>query len=172
MDEFEQRLAQTRAMSAMSPDEIREALGIPPGEMGFFEGVSSAPWDAALLDRSADLPELDRFAEEIAARFAAVAPEGASVWARYGVVVIESGSGSQVWADLQTLHRDGCDRAGLARIALGYAQDEFTEIQAWPWPGDTSDFPEPSAREADGHIELWYGAADDPVLRLPPIELA
>src|SRR4051812_30888221 len=137
MDEFERRLARHRAMEALSPEEIREAMGIPPGESGFFtitSPESRLPWDDAPLDTAHDLPEIDRLAEQVAERLAPLAPVDTSVWARHGVVVIESGALSQSWTDFNQMHRDGIEPADLVRIALQHAQDEFTELLAWPWP--------------------------------------
>src|SRR6059058_5175638 len=91
VDEFERRLSRTRAMESMSPDEIRNALGVPPGEGGFFDMAHTVPWDDASLDTSQDRPEINRLAEQVAERLAPYAPAASSVWARHGVVVIQSG---------------------------------------------------------------------------------
>src|SRR4051812_36525890 len=145
MDEFDRRLAMTRAMASLSPDEIQQALGVPPGEGGLFEIAHTGLWDEAVLDTSQDRPEIDRLAVEVAARLSPYAPSGTSVWARHGVVVIQTGE-SQSWTDFNQMHCNGVEPAVLVRIALQHAQDEFTELLAWPWPGDTTDFAEPEAQ--------------------------
>src|SRR4051794_28466079 len=121
MDEFERRLATHRAMEGLSPEEIHEAMGIPPGTGGFFEMTNAEhrfPWDDASLDTSNDLPEIDRLAEQLAERLASGPPAGTSVWARHGVVVMESGAMSESWTDLNQIHRGGIEPADLVRIAL------------------------------------------------------
>jgi hypothetical protein len=170
MDEFDRRPAETRAMNALAPEEIHEALGIA-GQTGVFEIVGEVPWTDAVLDTSADLPEINRLAEQVASGLDEATPAEVKVWARHGAVVIESGARNQSWTDMNDLRRHGVDRAGLVQIALQHAQDELTEVLAWPWPGETSEFPEPFVREAGGQIESGYGPADEPVLRFVPIAL-
>jgi hypothetical protein len=132
----------------------------------------------------------DKFAAALAARLAAIVPDGFHVTLEDDMLWFRSDPGrfpgqqgnyrvgaSGIWPqeDLQTcVGYDGTAEdcaAGAARHALDALQDYVAEATHDPWPGDRT-MPDPQAQVRSAVLHLWYGPADAPILACDPIDLA
>jgi len=132
----------------------------------------------------------DRFVALLAARLAAIVPDGFHVTLEGDMLWFRSDQGrfpgqrgdyntgsAGIWPreDLGTcLEYEGTGEecaADAARHALDALQDYIAEAIHDPWPGHRT-MPEPYAQVRDSALHLWYGGADDPVLACEPIPLA
>jgi hypothetical protein len=133
--------------------------------------------------------DADRFAALLAARLAAIVPDGFHVTLEGDMLWFRSDQGrfpgqqgdyhtgpTGVWPqqDLRTcLEYDGAAEecaAGAARHALDALQDYIAEATHDPWPGQRT-MPEPHAEVRGSTLHLWYGAADDVALACEPMPL-
>jgi hypothetical protein len=134
--------------------------------------------------------DLDRFAPLLAARLAAIVPDGFHVTLEDDMLWFRSDEGrfpgqqndyhtgsTGLWPheDLLTcLGHDGTAEecaADVARHALDTLQDYIAEAIHDPWPGERT-MPEPRAEVRGSMLHLWYGADDDVVLACEPMPLA
>jgi hypothetical protein len=131
--------------------------------------------------------DLDRFAEILADRLAAIVPAGFHVEAGDGMLwysADEGGfpgqpgdyhagrSGTYVRENFGVYGETDEDNiVGLAVQALDELQDYVGEATGDPWPGTTRQ-PPPHGRIGDENLHLWYGDPDDVVLACDPIQLA
>ena len=132
----------------------------------------------------------DRFAALLAARLAAIVPDGFHVTLEGDMLWFRSDRGrfpgqqgdyntgsAGIWPqeDLSTcLEYEGTGEecaADAARHALDALQDYIAEATHDPWPGQRT-MPEPHAQVRDSTLYLWYGAADDVVLACESLPLA
>jgi hypothetical protein len=133
--------------------------------------------------------DADRFAALLAARLAAIAPDGFHVTLEDDMLWFRSdegrfpgqqgnydagSTGIQPQEDFRTcLEYEGTAgdcAADAARHALDTLQDYVAEATHDPWPGQRT-MPEPQAEVRGSMLHLWYGDADDPVLACEPIPL-
>lgn len=120
----------------------------------------------------------EQFAAALVERLAPLLPAGFSARAEEGGVYIDApdglGSATSV-ADL--LDRDDLepqDYADVAWAVLSMAQDVVSETITEPWPaamGGTTDLAEPGTRVEGLAVHLYFGAEEQPVLILPPVQL-
>jgi hypothetical protein len=120
----------------------------------------------------------EQFAAALVERLAPILPAGFSARADAGGVCIDApdglGSATSV-ADL--LDRDDLepqDYADVAWAVLSMAQDVVSETTTDPWPvamGSTRDLAEPGTRVEGGTVHLYFGAEEQPVLILPPVQI-
>lgn len=133
----------------------------------------------------------DRFAAALAARLAAVVPDGFYVTLEDDMLWFRSQEGrfpgqlgdyrtgsSGIWPQedltlcLERNEGTAADcAADAARHALDALQDYVAEATHDPWPGQRA-MPEPQAEVRGSALHLWYGSADSPVLACEPIPLA
>jgi hypothetical protein len=120
---------------------------------------------------------LSAFAHELAARLTDLLPGGFIARVEGDTVHIESPDGMGSAASLGHIDPEEADPDDFASAAwnvLSMAQDVVNETSGDPWPvalGEKTDLAEPGTR-ADGRtVHLWFGAEDQPALRLPPITL-
>lgn len=134
--------------------------------------------------------DVDCFASLLAARLAAIVPDGFHVelegdmlWfrsdqGRFPGQLGDYNAGSRgVWPheDFITCTKyegtaEEC-AADVARHALGVLQDYIAEALHDPWPGQRAR-PEPRAEVRGSMLHLWYGDTDEAVLACEPISLA
>jgi hypothetical protein len=130
---------------------------------------------------------VERFAEVLADRLAAVTPDGFQVRYRDGLLryTCDEGrfpgqtgdyqpgsSGTYALENFGTYGEAEEDNlAGLARQALDELQDYVSEASHNPWPG-TSRQPPAHAEVRGSALHLWYGEPDAVVLACDPIPLA
>ena len=117
------------------------------------------------------------FARELVARLESILPGGFAIRADGDTILLDPPD--HILASTSLSHIDPDDHepedyASAAWNVLSMAQDVVNETSGDPWPaglGPETDLAEPGTR-ADGQtIHLWFGAEDQPVLRLPAIEL-
>jgi hypothetical protein len=132
----------------------------------------------------------DRFAALLAARLAAIVPDGFHVTLEGDMLWFRSDQGrfpgqqgdhdagsAGIWLQedfLTCLEYEGTAEecaADAARHALDALQDYIAEAIHDPWPGQRA-MPEPHAQVRDSALHLWYGPADDVVLACEPLPLA
>jgi len=117
------------------------------------------------------------FARALADRLASLLPGGFSVRAEGETVTIEPPDRVPASTSLSHIDPDEPDPEDYASAAwtvLSMAQDVVNETSGDPWPaglGPGTDLAEPGTRAEGGTILLWFGAEDQPVLRLPAIDL-
>lgn len=131
--------------------------------------------------------DLDRFADVLAERLAAIVPDGIYVAVRDGMLWFSAQEGrfpgqrgdyrpgeagchvrENVGADGTPEHEDIVRAAVQALDAL---QDFVSEATHLPWPGVHRQ-PRPDGRISGSRLELWYGGPDAVVLACEPVELA
>jgi hypothetical protein len=119
--------------------------------------------------------DVDRFAEILARRLAAIVPDRFGVEADDGTLryfTDQPGAGSSATYVRENFgvygDSDEDNLVGIAVQALSEVQDYVSEATAEPWPGRTRQ-PPPHAEIRDGNLQLWYG---DVVLAVDPIPLA
>jgi hypothetical protein len=134
--------------------------------------------------------DVDGFAALLAARLAAIVPDGFHVTLEGDMLWFRSDQGrfpgqqgdcsvgsSGIWPqeDFTTCTTyegtpEDC-AADVARHALDVLQDYIAEAIHEPWPGQRT-MPEPRAKVQGSLLHLWYGGPDDVVLACEPISLA
>jgi hypothetical protein len=121
---------------------------------------------------------VEQFAQALVERLNPVLPPGFTARAEGDLVAIDApdglGSATHVGDLLDRDDLDPEDYASVAWTVLSMAQDVVSETTADPWPaaaGSGLDLAEPSTSVDGSHIRLCFGAEDDPVLTLPPIDL-
>jgi hypothetical protein len=132
----------------------------------------------------------DRFAALLAARLAAIVPDGFHVTLEGDMLWFRSDEGRfpgqqgdyqtgsvGIWPQEDFLlcveHDEGSAADGAADAAghaLDTLQDYVAEAIHDPWPGQRT-MPEPHAEVRDSAVHLWYGPPDDVVLACEPIPL-
>ena len=119
-----------------------------------------------------------QFARVLAERLAPILPGGYCVRADEGVVHVDAPDGlGAATSVMELLDRDDLgpqDYADAAWAVLSLAQDVVSETTSDPWPaplGPGSEVAEPGTAAEDGRISLWFGAEDQPVVTLRPIEI-
>lgn len=134
--------------------------------------------------------DVDAFAALLAARLAAIVPDGFHVTLEGDMLWFRSDQGrfpgqqgdyntgsTGTWPqeDFMTCTAyegtaEDC-AADVARHALDVLQDYIAEAAHEPWPGQRV-MPEPRAQVRGTQLHLWYGGPDDVVLACEPISLA
>ncbi len=136
--------------------------------------------------------DADKFVAILAARLAAIVPDGFKVRASDGMLwftyaagrfpgqlnrYTAGGAGSFVRNNFYACQEDSSDAdsaAWVGRWALDELQDVVDEATHDPWPGAVRP-PKPYWQVRGEMIHLWYGGtdiSDDPVLACEPIPLA
>lgn len=123
-------------------------------------------------------------AAELAVRLARVAPEGVRMGAEGTDVVVDGGSGCISGSGATVLLDEEDDRSfaesleTAARAVLSGVQDVIVEEIQRPWPSGRSPCGQsedplalPDAQVTGCELRTWFGDADDPVLRLDPIDM-
>jgi hypothetical protein len=133
----------------------------------------------------------DRLAAMLAARLAAIVPDGFHVTLEDDMLWFRSDEGrfpgqlgnyrtgsTGIWPHedftlcLERNEGTAADcAADAARHALDVLQDYVAEATHDPWPGQRT-MPDPQAEVRGSVLHLWYGPADAPVLACEPIPLA
>jgi len=72
----------------------------------------------------------------------------------------------------EALHEPAENLETAVRAALSAVQDYIAEATTEPWPGTGGRQPNPDARVEANTVLMWFGPEGDPVLSLPPIDLA
>jgi hypothetical protein len=121
----------------------------------------------------------DAFARALVERLSPILPLGFSARAEGDFVAVDApgglGGGTALAGQLDQDDLTPQDYADAAWSVLSLAQDVVSETTTEPWPaaiGPGRDLAEPGAQIAGGTIRLFFGAEDQPVLILPPIELS
>lgn len=119
-----------------------------------------------------------QFASALVERLAAILPAGFTARAGDGGIWIDAPDGLGATTNVESLldldDPELEDYASAAWNVLSLAQDVVSETTADPWPaaiGPGTDLAEPGTRVEGGTIALWFGAEEQPVLTLPPIEM-
>jgi hypothetical protein len=119
----------------------------------------------------------EQFALALVERLAPILPAGFVARAEEGVVHIDAPDGLGAATSLTELLDFGDlaaqDYADAAWAVLSLAQDVVSEMTTDPWPaavGPHTDLAEPGTAVDGGRISLWFGAEEEPVLTLRPIE--
>jgi hypothetical protein len=134
--------------------------------------------------------DVDGFAALLAARLAAIVPDGFHVELADDMLWFRSDQGrfpgqmgdyhagsTGIWPREDfitcTTHEGTAEKcaADVARHALDVLQDYIAEAIHEPWPGQRV-MPEPRTEVRGSALHLWYGDTDDPVLACEPISLA
>jgi hypothetical protein len=134
--------------------------------------------------------DVDGFAARLAARLAAIVPDGFQVELAGDMLWFRSDPGrfpgqqgdytvgsTGIWPHEDFLTCAGNEgtaaecAAEVARHALDVLQDYVAEAIHEPWPGRRA-MPEPRAHVQGSILHLWYGDAEDVVLACEPIPLA
>ena len=117
------------------------------------------------------------FARALVASLTPVLPAGFTVRADGGTVIVEApdgvGSNATV-AHLDPAEAEPDDYANAAWTVLSMAQDVVSETATEPWPasiGPGGDLAEPGTRVEGRAVHLFFGAEEQPVLTLAPIQL-
>jgi hypothetical protein len=119
----------------------------------------------------------ERFAAAVAERLNAVVPRGLSVRAEGTTVSLYDPSRwpASSAAEILTDHdRSIVERAETAaRSILNATQDVVMEStkEQWPSPIGAANAPYPDARVAGEQLQMWFGEAAAPALRLKPVDL-
>jgi hypothetical protein len=120
----------------------------------------------------------EQFAAALVQRLVAILPAGFTARADGDLVAVDAPDGFGAGTALAgLLDRDDLnpqDYADVAWNVLSMAQDVVCETTTDPWPaavGPERDLAEPGTRVDGGTIALWFGAEEQPVLTLPPIEI-
>jgi len=120
----------------------------------------------------------EQFARVLVERLAPILPAGFAAHADAGAVHIDAPDGFGSATHIaELLDRDDLlaeDYASAAWTVLSMAQDVVSESTTDPWPaalGPGGDLAEPGTKVDGAHIHLWFGAEDQPVLALSPIDL-
>jgi hypothetical protein len=144
----------------------------------------------ALCDTIGDMDvDADGFAALLAARLAAIVPDGFRVSLEDDMLWFRSDQGrfpgqqgdynagsTGIWPqeDFMTCteHEGTAEEcaADVARHALDVLQDYIAEAIHEPWPSQRN-MPEPRAQVRGSVLHLWYGDTDDVVLACEPISL-
>ena len=118
------------------------------------------------------------FARALVERLTPILPAGFTARAEEGVVHIDAPDGLGAATSLtELLDLDDLgpqDYADAAWAVLSLAQDVVSETSTDPWPaalGPGDDLAEPGTNVDGERVVLWFGAEEQPVLTLPPIEL-
>jgi hypothetical protein len=130
---------------------------------------------------------VDDFIGILAARLAAIVPDGFYVEAADGIITYSCqegrfpgqqsdyhvGRATSLLRDYFEVYGDtDAERvAGAAAQSLDHLQDYVSEANHDPWPG-TRFQPVPDARIIGSMLHLWYGERETPVLACEPIPLA
>ena len=117
------------------------------------------------------------FARVLVASVGAVLPPGFAARAEGHVIRLEAPDG--LGASTSIGHLDpgeatADDYADAAWSVLSMAQDVVSETMADPWPaaaGPGTDLAEPGTRVEGRTVHLYFGAEEQPVLTLLPIQL-
>lgn len=134
--------------------------------------------------------DVDGFAALLAARLAAIVPDGFHVTLEGDMLWFRSDQGrfpgqqgdynvgsTGIWPQEDfttcTTYEGAAEdcAADVARHALDVLQDYIAEAIHEPWPGQRT-MPEPRAKVQGSLLHLWYGGPDDVVLACEPISLA
>jgi hypothetical protein len=120
----------------------------------------------------------EQFARALVERLAPILPPGFTARAQGDFVAIDPpdgpGGGTTLAGLLDRDDLEPQDYADAAWNVLSLAQDVVSETMADPWPaamGPGRDLAEPGAQIEGDTIRLFFGAEDQPVLILPPIDL-
>jgi hypothetical protein len=120
----------------------------------------------------------EQFGRALVERLAPILPAGFAAHADSGAVQIDAPDGFGSATHIaELLDRDDLlaeDYATAAWTVLSMAQDVVSETTTDPWPsalGPGGDLAEPGTKVDGAQIHLWFGAEDQPVLTLPPIEI-
>jgi hypothetical protein len=119
-----------------------------------------------------------QLAQALVERLVPILPPGFAARADGDVVAIDApdglGGGTALAGQLDRDDLEPQDYADAAWNVLSLAQDVVNETTADPWPaavGPGRDLAEPGAQIEAGTIRLFFGAEDQPVAILPPIDL-
>ena len=120
----------------------------------------------------------EQFASALVERLAAILPAGFTARADDDGIWIDAPDGLGAATNVESLldhdEPEPEDYASAAWNVLSLAQDVVSETTSDPWPaaiGPGTDLAEPGTRVEGGTIALWFGAEDQPVLTLRPIEI-
>ena len=115
----------------------------------------------------------------LARRLDDVAPAGVTVRAQAAdLAVLHAGrvvgiSGAPaILETVEALHEPAENLETAVRAALSAVQDYIAEATTEPWPGTGGRQPNPDARVEANTVLMWFGPEGEPVLSLPPIDLA
>jgi hypothetical protein len=91
-------------------------------------------------------------------------------------VVLASADGRrhEVYMDVEAPAPDPDRCRTIGYHLLDEIQDLITESTSTPWPivtGRPTELPLPMAQVRDGMLFLWYGEAENPALKFPPVSL-
>jgi hypothetical protein len=119
-----------------------------------------------------------QLARALVERLAPILPPGFAVRSKGDFVAIDApgglGGGTALAGLLDPDDLEPQDYADAAFNVLSLAQDVVSETAADPWPaaiGPGRNLAEPGAQIEGGTIRLFFGAEDQPVVILPPIDL-
>jgi hypothetical protein len=119
-----------------------------------------------------------QLARALVERLAGILPPGFAARAEGDFVAIDApgglGGGTTLAGQLDQDDLTPQDYADAAWNVLSLAQDVVSETTTDPWPaaiGPGRDLAEPSAQIEGDTIRLFFGAEDQPVVILPPIDL-
>ena len=118
-----------------------------------------------------------RLAEGLVDRLRPVVPEHIVLTAEQGGVTIQDPSVPHAWCHVSVdaiVEQAGNTRElieGAALSLLSTVQDFVAEFATDPWPGQEREMPLPGVEWVDDELHAWYGEAQAPALRLPPLPL-
>lgn len=119
-----------------------------------------------------------QFASELATRLAEVIPAGFTVAAddvsvrlAHNGQVIGSTDMAELVEDSENFDDLPANLESAARAILSNVQDWIADTTAEPWPGERG-LPDADAAVTDSILAMWWGARDNAVLALRPLDVA